>query len=216
MVHRRARAGARARGVGDTGGCARETAAFAPEGNSGLSRDLTQQRAAALARAQDAVRSPRFRALTLDIAAWLEAGQWTRPQDDLVRDRGHLAIETSAAEQLARRFRKSASRARSSPGLMREAATSSASRRRRCVIPRSSSPSFSPAIRRRGDARSSFRRSNACRIAWAISTTSRCTRIGLRPLPIAADKAPPRPLETRLRGRVTDGARGRASRYGPG
>jgi triphosphatase len=76
------------------------------QGISGLSRDLTQQRAAALARAQDAVRSPRFRALTLDIAAWLEAGQWTRPQDDLVRDRGDVVIETSAAEQLTRRFRK--------------------------------------------------------------------------------------------------------------
>src|SRR5215510_9691210 len=73
---------------------------------SGLSRDLARQRAEALARAQDAVRSPRFRALTLDIAAWLEAGQWTRPQDDLVRDRGDVAIETSAAEQLTRRFRK--------------------------------------------------------------------------------------------------------------
>jgi triphosphatase len=71
-----------------------------------LSRDLTQQRAAALARAQDAVRSPRFRVLTLEIAAWLEAGQWTRPQDDLVRDRGDVVIETSAAEQLTRRFRK--------------------------------------------------------------------------------------------------------------
>jgi triphosphatase len=76
------------------------------QGISGLSRDLTQQRAAALARAQDAVRSPRFRALTLDIAAWLEAGEWTRPQDDLVRDRGDVVIETSAAEQLTRRFRK--------------------------------------------------------------------------------------------------------------
>jgi CHAD domain-containing protein len=75
------------------------------EGISGLSRDLAQQRAAALARAQDAVRSPRFRALTLDIAAWLEAGEWTRPQDDLVRDRGDVVIETSAG-QLTRRFRK--------------------------------------------------------------------------------------------------------------
>jgi CHAD domain-containing protein len=76
------------------------------QGVSSLSRDLTQQRAAALARAQNAVRSPRFRALTLEIAAWLEAGQWSRPQDDLVRDRGDVAIETSAAEQLTRRFRK--------------------------------------------------------------------------------------------------------------
>lgn len=75
-------------------------------GISGLSRDLTQQRAAALARAQDAIRSPRFRVLTLEIAAWLESGQWTTPQDDLVRDQGDVAIETSAAAQLTRRFRK--------------------------------------------------------------------------------------------------------------
>jgi len=75
-------------------------------GVSSLSRDLTQQRAAALARAQDAVRSPRFRALTLEIAAWLEAGQWSKPEDDLVRDRGDVAIEASAAEQLTGRFGK--------------------------------------------------------------------------------------------------------------
>ncbi|HEY6993688.1 MAG TPA: CHAD domain-containing protein [Xanthobacteraceae bacterium] len=75
-------------------------------GVSSLSRDLAAQRAMALARAQDAVRSARFRALTLEIAAWLEAGQWTRPQDDLVRDRGEVPIEISAAEQLTRRFRK--------------------------------------------------------------------------------------------------------------
>src|SRR5262249_29196424 len=62
-------------------------------GVSSLSRDLTQQRAMALARAQNAIRSPRFRALTLEIAAWLEAGQWSRPQDDLVRDRGEAALE---------------------------------------------------------------------------------------------------------------------------
>src|SRR5262249_40897640 len=55
------------------------------QGISSLSRDLTQQRAAALARAQDAAQSERFRALTLDIAGWLEAGQWRRPQDDLIR-----------------------------------------------------------------------------------------------------------------------------------
>src|SRR5262249_25162115 len=76
------------------------------QGISGLSRDLRRQRAEALARAQEAVRSPRFRGLTLDIAAWLEAGQWTQPPDNLVRDHGDVAIETSAAEQLTRRFRK--------------------------------------------------------------------------------------------------------------
>jgi len=48
----------------------------------------------------------RFRALTLDVAAWLEAGLWRSPQDDLVRDRGDLPIETFALEQLTRRWRK--------------------------------------------------------------------------------------------------------------
>ena len=76
------------------------------QGISSLSRDLTQQRAAARARAQDAARSERFRALTLEIAGWLEAGQWRRPQDDLVRDRGDIPIEISAAEELTRRFKK--------------------------------------------------------------------------------------------------------------
>jgi CHAD domain-containing protein len=76
------------------------------QGISSLSRDLTQQRAAALARAQDAARSERFRALTLEIAGWLEAGQWRKPQDDLARDRGDIPIEISAADQLTRRFKK--------------------------------------------------------------------------------------------------------------
>jgi len=75
-------------------------------GVSSLSRDLAEQRAAAVARAQEAVRSARFRELTLDIAAWLEAGQWTRPQDDSVHDRSEVPIEDSATEQLTRRFKK--------------------------------------------------------------------------------------------------------------
>ena len=76
------------------------------DGLSSLSRDLAQQRAAALARAQDAVRSARFRTLMLEVAAWVEAGQWTKPKDALVRDHGELPIEASAAAQLQRRFRK--------------------------------------------------------------------------------------------------------------
>ena len=81
-------------------------------GVSSLSRDLAEQRAAALARAQEAVRSARFRGLTLDIAAWLEAGLWTRPKDERVRDRGDAPIEDSAAEQLTRRFKKIRKRGR--------------------------------------------------------------------------------------------------------
>jgi hypothetical protein len=45
-------------------------------------------------------------AFTLDVAAWLEAGRWMTPQDDLARDRGDLPIESFAADELARRWRK--------------------------------------------------------------------------------------------------------------
>src|SRR5262249_192235 len=86
------------------------------EGSSRLSRALTRQPPAGGggaggsggggAGAEDAAESERFRALTLEIARWLEAGQWRRPQDDLVRDRGDVPIEISAADQLTRRFKK--------------------------------------------------------------------------------------------------------------
>ena len=75
-------------------------------GISPISHELAEQRAAALARAQNAVKSARFRALTIDVAASLETGQWLEPQDDLVRDRGDLPIETAAVAQLQRRWRK--------------------------------------------------------------------------------------------------------------
>ena len=75
-------------------------------GMPSLSHEFAERRDAALSRAQGAVQSARFRALTLDVAAWLEAGLWRNPQDDLVRDRGDLPIEMVALEQLARRWRK--------------------------------------------------------------------------------------------------------------
>ena len=76
------------------------------DGVPSLSEELAEKREAALARAQDAVKSPRFQALTLEIAAWLETGAWTNPRDDLVRNRGDIPIEVSAAEQLSRRWKK--------------------------------------------------------------------------------------------------------------
>jgi triphosphatase len=75
-------------------------------GMPSLSQEIAERRNAALKRAQDAVQCARFRALTLEVAAWLEAGQWTNPQDDLVRDLGDLPIAAFAAEQLTRRWRK--------------------------------------------------------------------------------------------------------------
>jgi triphosphatase len=75
-------------------------------GMPSLSQELVERRNAALAAARDAVQSARFRALTIDIASWLQAGSWTNPQDDLVADQGDVPIELFASEQLARRWRR--------------------------------------------------------------------------------------------------------------
>jgi triphosphatase len=76
------------------------------DGVPSLSHELAEKREAALSRAQDAVKSARFHALTLDIAAWLETGEWTSPHDDRIRDAGQVPIEVSAARQLDRRWKK--------------------------------------------------------------------------------------------------------------
>jgi triphosphatase len=68
--------------------------------------ELERRHKVAVAHARGAVQSTRFRALTFEVAAWLQAGHWTRPQNTLVRDRGDLPIATFAAEQLGRRWRK--------------------------------------------------------------------------------------------------------------
>ena len=75
-------------------------------GVASLSQEFSERRKAAVGHAQRAVRSARFSALTLEIARWLEAGHWTTPQDDLVRDRGDLPITFAAAEKLSSRWRK--------------------------------------------------------------------------------------------------------------
>lgn len=73
-------------------------------GMAALSRRLAQRREAARSRARAAVTSKRFRALTLEVAAWLEAGEWARPRRDV--DLGALPMEGLAREQLMRRWRK--------------------------------------------------------------------------------------------------------------
>jgi inorganic triphosphatase YgiF len=77
-----------------------------------LSQEFAERRDVALKCARGAVQSVRFRVLTVDIAAWLQAGLWTNPQDDLVRDQGNLPIAMFASEQLARRWRKIRKRGR--------------------------------------------------------------------------------------------------------
>jgi inorganic triphosphatase YgiF len=69
-----------------------------------LTRDLRQRRQDAIARAAAAVESPRFRALVLDGAAWIETGDWTH--DDLIRPLREEPIAVAAAEELKERWRK--------------------------------------------------------------------------------------------------------------
>jgi triphosphatase len=144
-------------------------------GMPSLSQELAERRDAALARAQDAVQSARFRALTIDIAAWLQAGQWTNPPDDLADDREGLPIKMFASEQLARRWRKVRKKGKvlteldppSRHKLRIEAALRSrVLRRRHC-----SGPSG-----RRNGASNSFSPSSACRMHSATSTTLLCTK----------------------------------------
>jgi triphosphatase len=78
-----------------------------------LSQQFAGQRTAALARAREAIGSERYRLLKIEIAAWLETGDWLVPQDDLVRDRGGLPIEIFAAEQLSLRRRSLRKKAKS-------------------------------------------------------------------------------------------------------
>jgi inorganic triphosphatase YgiF len=76
------------------------------DGVRALTHELEGRHEAALTRASAAIKSERFRSLTLETAAWLETGRWAKPQDDLLRDRGDMPVELFAAEQLARRWRK--------------------------------------------------------------------------------------------------------------
>lgn len=71
-----------------------------------LLQELAEKREAALERVKNTIASARFRALTLEVAAWLETGHWMKPEDDLVRSRGEVPIQGFAADQLGRRWRK--------------------------------------------------------------------------------------------------------------
>src|SRR5262249_42818029 len=76
------------------------------DGVPSLMRGLADQRDNAVYRAQKAVTSARFRKLTLDVAAWVEIGPWTKPSDNVNGERDGLSIEVLAARQLERRSRK--------------------------------------------------------------------------------------------------------------
>jgi CHAD domain-containing protein len=72
----------------------------------GLSRDFERRRAKAHKEVVVTITSARFRTLVLDTVAWIEAGPWTRVDDDLQRLRGGQNVLAHASDELARRRRK--------------------------------------------------------------------------------------------------------------
>ena len=71
-----------------------------------LCRNIEHRRARAHRKASASVQSSRFRALILDAAEWIEAGQWATTTDDLSRLRRQQPIAAYAADMLARRWKK--------------------------------------------------------------------------------------------------------------
>jgi len=71
-----------------------------------LAKDLQRRREEAFARACAAVESTRFRGLVLDVAGWIEAGDWTRNTDDFARLLREQPIVPAAGDELRRRWKK--------------------------------------------------------------------------------------------------------------
>ncbi len=75
-------------------------------GLEGLQGDLDARRSDAFARARKAVELARYRALVLDTLGWIEGGEWTTTDDELIKARRRRNAADFAREELARRLRK--------------------------------------------------------------------------------------------------------------
>jgi inorganic triphosphatase YgiF len=82
-----------------------------------IAQDIGRQHAQALERAQDAIGSGRFRRLLIELAAWLETGQWLKPQDAVASGRGAAPLAEFASAELARRWKKLRKRGKALPEL---------------------------------------------------------------------------------------------------
>jgi triphosphatase len=80
-------------------------------GIESLSRDLRHEQRLARKRAAEAVNSPRFRDLMLDLAGWIEVGAWQQA-DPLLSERATEPITTCARLELERRWKKLRKRGR--------------------------------------------------------------------------------------------------------
>ena len=75
-------------------------------GLQSLYRSYSAQRAKAYERARQAANSVRFRALMLELAAWIETGPWTMNQNEPARIARARPVESFSVEELTRRRRK--------------------------------------------------------------------------------------------------------------
>lgn len=77
-----------------------------------LMEDFRARRDAAYAQALEAVASPRFTRMVLDVSAWLEAGAWLSPDDEMARARLDSPVRGLAADILGRRHAKALKKGR--------------------------------------------------------------------------------------------------------
>lgn len=77
-----------------------------------LVAEFEARRAAAYARALEAVASPRFTHMILDVSAWLEAGAWLNPEDEMARARLDAPVRGLAAGILGKRHAKALKKGR--------------------------------------------------------------------------------------------------------
>ena len=165
----------------------------AKPGAVALQADVEQRRAQAFGRAEAAVESRRYRVLVLDTLAWLEAGDWTRSDDPLVRALRRRPVAAFAAEELKQRRKKVLKKSKKLESL-------APARRHKLRIAvkklRYATDFFAGVFpgRKGGKRRKRFERHlGACKMAWAPSTTSRCMRSWRRTSPMKGqdfDQAP--------------------------
>jgi CHAD domain-containing protein len=77
-----------------------------------LDEDIARRRADAFDRARVAIDSTRFRKLLLNAATWIEVGEWTRNEDELLRTPGNQPVKQTAFDQLKHRWKKIIKRGR--------------------------------------------------------------------------------------------------------
>lgn len=90
-------------------------AAEAMPGDAGLTAlraEFEKRRDAAYARALEAIRSPRFTAMVLGAAEWVEDGDWLRPNGPAARERLERPVKDTAADILRAHERKTLKRGR--------------------------------------------------------------------------------------------------------